>query len=75
MSDANESRSEQQGDGGVCQGQIVWWEGVKYRVLGRRAVDGLAMFQTSTHELFLAALDGGEGPGWVGENEVEPAGD
>jgi len=38
-------------------------------------VDGFAMFQTSSHELFLAALDGSEGPGFVGENEVESAGE
>lgn len=75
MSDANESRSEQQCDGGVCRGQIVWWEGVKYCGLGRRAVNGLAMFQTSTHELFLAALDGSNHPEWVPENEVEVAGE
>jgi hypothetical protein len=30
------------------------------------------MLQTDTHEVFLTALDGGEEPGWVGENEVEP---
>jgi len=38
-------------------------------------VDGFAMFQTSSHELFLTALDGDDGPGWVPENEVEPAGE
>lgn len=75
MSDGNETRSGQQGDSPVCRRRVVWWEGVKYRVVQRRAVDGLAMFQTSSHELFLAALDGGEGPGWVGQDEVEPAGE
>ena len=53
----------------------MWWEGQRYRVLRRRAVDGFAMFQTDTHELFLAALDGGIDPEWVPENEVEPAGE
>jgi len=33
------------------------------------------MFQTSSHELFLAALDGGIDPEWVPENEVESAGE
>ncbi|MEO2091111.1 MAG: hypothetical protein ABGY75_16740 [Gemmataceae bacterium] len=73
MSDTNESKSGQQGDRPVYRGRVVWWEGVKYRVLRRRAVTGLAMLQTDTHELFLAELDGGDGPGWVGQNEVEPA--
>ena len=62
------------GDRRFCRGQIVSWDGGgRYRVLRRRAVDGFAMFQTGgTHELFLVALDGGEGPGWVGEEEAEP---
>lgn len=75
MSDGNETKSGQSGDSPVCRGRVVWWEGVKYRVVRRRDVTGLAMLQTDTHELFLAALDGGEGPGWVGQNEVEPAGE
>lgn len=75
MSDANSTESGQTGDG-VCRGQVVVWEGVKYRVLRRRPVDGLAMFQTSTHELLLASLDGGDDPGWVGQDEVQqPAGE
>ena len=73
MSDGNQTRSGQQDDGEVSRGQIGVWEKVKYRVMGRRAVDGFAMFQTSSHELFLVALDGGEGPGWVAANEVGPA--
>lgn len=75
MSDVNETRSGQAGDSLVCRGLVVLWEGVKYRVVQRRAVDGLAMFQTSSHELFLAALDGGNDPEWVPENEVEVAGE
>lgn len=51
------------------------WEGVKYIVQGRRVVDGLAMLQTSGHEVFLASLDGGTNPEWLPENEVRPAGD
>lgn len=73
MSSENETGRGRVDDRRVCRGQIVRWEGNKYRVLRRRAVDGFAMFQTGgTHELFLAALDGGEGPGWVGQAEVEP---
>ncbi len=75
MSDVNETRSGQSGDSPVCRGRVVWWEGVKYRVVRRRAVDGLAMFQTDTHEVFLASLDGGNDPEWVPENEVEVAGE
>lgn len=75
MSGTNESRSGRDGDGGVCRGQIVWWEGEKYRVLRRRAVDPLAMLQTCRHELFLTALDGGNDPEWVPENEISVAGD
>jgi len=75
MSDVNLMGSGQGDDRGVCRGQIVMWEGVKYRVLRRRPVDGLAMLQTSTHEVFLASLDGGTDPEWVPENELRPAGD
>ena len=75
MSDANEAESGRGGDRRVCRGRVVWWEGQRYRVLRRRAVDGLAMFQTSSHELFLAVLDGGIDPEWVPENEVESAGE
>lgn len=73
MSDVNETRSGQAGDSPVYRGRVVWWESVKYRVIQRRAVDGLAMLQTDTHEVFLASLDGGIDPEWVPENEVEPA--
>lgn len=69
--------SKSSGEGGdrrMCRGQIVEWEGERYRVLRRRAVDGLAMVQTATHEVFLASLDGGMDPEWVAENEVEPVG-
>lgn len=72
MSDENETGTERVGDRQVCRGQIVLWEGVRYRVQRRRAVDGLAMLQTSTHEVFLVALDGGIDAEWVPENEVEP---
>ena len=75
MSDGNETRSGQSGDSPFCRGRVVWWEGVKYRVVRRRAVDGLAMLQTCSHELFLAALDGGNDPEWIPENEVKVAGD
>lgn len=62
------------GDRRVCRGQIVGWEGERYRVLRRRAVDGFAMFQTDSHEVYLASLDGGCDPEWVAANECEPAG-
>lgn len=75
MSDANSTESGRTGDRGVCRGQVVVWEGVKYIVQGRRVVDGLAMLQTSGHEVFLASLDGGTNPEWLPENEVRPAGD
>ena len=75
MSDANEAESGRGGDRRVCRGRVVWWEGQRYRVLRRRAVDGFAMLQTSSHELFLAALDGGIDPESVPGNEVEPAGE
>ena len=64
------------GDRRVCRGQIVsWYGGGRYRVLRRRAVDGFAMLQTATHEVFLASLDGGCDPEWVPENEAEPEGE
>jgi len=72
MSNENRAESGQVGERRVCRGQIVLWEGVRYRVLRRRAVDGFAMFQTGTHEVFLVALDGGIDPEWVAENECEP---
>jgi hypothetical protein len=64
--------SNEGGDRRVYRGQVVGWEGERYRVLRRRAVDGLAMVQTCSHEVFLASLDSGGDPGWVPENEVEP---
>ena len=72
MSDGNESKSGRQVDGRVRRGQVVSWEGVVYRVLRRRAVDGLAMLQTDSHEVYLAALDGGLDPEWVPQSECEP---
>ncbi len=72
MSDANKSRSGRKGDGKVCRGQVMEWEGVQYRVLKRRAVDGLAMFTTDTHEVYLASLDGGLDPEWVPQSECGP---
>ena len=73
MSDANKSRSGREGDGKVCRGQVVSWDGGgRYRVVKRRAVDGLAMLQTASYEVFLASLDGGLDPEWVPENECEP---
>lgn len=72
MSSENETGSGRVGDRRVSRGQIVLWEGVRYRVLRRRAVDGTAMFQTDTHEVFLASLNGGLDPEWVPQNECEP---
>ena len=72
MSDAKKSRTGRKGDGEVRRGQVVAWEGVEYRVVKRRAVDGLAMLQTDSHEVYLAALDGGGDPEWVPGNECEP---
>ncbi len=72
MSSENRTETGQVGDRRVCRGQIVLWEGVRYRVLRRRAVDGFAMLQTGTHEVFLVALDGGNDPEWVAENECSP---
>ena len=75
MSNDNRAESGRVGDRRVCRGQIVSWDGGgRYRVLRRRAVDGLTMLQTSSHELFLVALDGGNDPEWVPENSVEPVG-
>ena len=74
MSNENEMGSGRVGDRRVCRGQIVAWEGNRYRVLRRRAVDGFAMLQTSGHEVYLASLNGGIDPEWVPENEVEPVG-
>ncbi|MBN9519768.1 hypothetical protein J0H58_14800 [bacterium] len=61
--------SESSGARRVRRGQIVEWESDRYRVLRRRAVDGLAMVQTASHEVYLASLDGGTDPEWVPENE------
>jgi len=72
MSSDNRAESGQVGDRRVCRGQIVLWEGVRYRVLRRRAVDGMAMLQTDTHEVFLASLNGGIDAEWVPQNECEP---
>ena len=73
MSDANKSRSGRQVDGRVRRGQVVSWDGGgRYRVVKRRAVDGLSMLQTACREVFLASLDGGLDPEWVPENECEP---
>ena len=76
MSDGKKSRTGRKGDGRVCRGQVVSWDGGgRYRVVKRRAVDGLAMLQTDSHEVYLESLDGGLDPEWVPENEVEPAGE
>ena len=50
---------------------MSWDGGGRYRVVKRRAVDGLAMLQTDIHEVYLASLDGGLDPEWVPENECE----
>lgn len=73
MSDANTSRTGRKGDGGVRRGQVVSWDGGgRYRVVKRRAVDGLAMLQTDTHEVYLESLDGGLDPEWIPQNECGP---
>jgi hypothetical protein len=72
MSSENKTGTDQVGDRKVCRGQTVMWEGVRYRVLRRRAVDGFAMLQTGTHEVFLASLNGGIDAEWVAENECSP---
>lgn len=74
MSNDNLAESGRAGDRRVCRGQMVFWEGDRYRVLRRRVVDGFAMIQTCTHEVYLASLTGGTDPEWVPENEVEAAG-
>lgn len=74
MSNGNRTTGNNTGDRRVCRGRVVEWEGQRYRVLRRRAVDGLAMVQTASHEVFLACLDVGIDPAWVPENEVEPVG-
>jgi hypothetical protein len=56
----------------VSRGQVVTWEGVEYRVLRRRPVNGLAMLQTDSHEVYLASLDGGIDAEWVPQGEVNP---
>ena len=51
-------------------GDVVQWEGQTCVVRRRRAVDGLAMFQTDTHEVFLASIEVGDlSPEWVPECE------
>lgn len=52
------------------KGDLVEYGDVICRVLQRRRVTGLAMFQTSDYEVCLETLDG-EQVGWVAENEVE----
>lgn len=54
----------------IRRGDAVVWDGVTCRVLKRRRVTGLAMFQTSDYEVKLVSLGGGD-IGWVGENEVK----
>ena len=58
----------------IRKGDLVKYDDVTCRVLKRRRVSGLAMFQTSEFEVFLEALDGEE-VGWVGENELEKISD
>ena len=73
MSDGNESKSGRQVDGRVRRGQVVSWDGGgRYRVVKRRAVDGLAMLQTDSHEVYLESLDGGLDPEWIPQGECEP---
>ena len=73
MSDGKKSRTGQKGDSKVRRGQVVSWDGGgRYRVVKRRAVDGLAMLQTDTHEAYLESLDGGLDPEWIPQNECVP---
>lgn len=72
MSDANSTGSGRAGDHETCRGREVLWEGRLCIVQGRRSVDGFAMLQTGSHELFLLARDGGTDPEWVPSNEVSP---
>jgi hypothetical protein len=58
----------------VKAGDLVEYEGESCRVLKRRRVTGMAMLQTSEHEVLLETLDGEE-VGWVGENELEQTSD
>jgi hypothetical protein len=53
----------------VKKGKLVEWEGETCRVLKRRRVSGLAMFQTSEFEVCLETLDRQQ-LGWVPENEL-----
>lgn len=62
----------QEGSRPVGRGGFVRWERQKCRVVQRRRVSALAFPRTSEFELLLEAADGGSGPGWVAENEVEP---
>ncbi len=56
----------------LWRGSVVRYEGATYKVLRTREVDGFAMPRYADYEVLLAPLDGGESPGWVGDNEVEP---
>jgi hypothetical protein len=58
----------------VKAGDLVEYEGQICRVLRRRRVTALAMFQTSDYEVCLETVDG-KRLGWVGENEVEKISD
>lgn len=58
----------------VKKGDLVEYDGETCRVLRRRRVSALAMFQTCDYEVCLEALDGDQ-VGWVGENEVEQIND
>ena len=60
--------------GRIKRNKLVDWDGKTCRVLKRRRVTGLAMFQTSEFEVRLETVDG-EFVGWVGENEVEITGE
>jgi hypothetical protein len=54
-------------------GDLVMHDDVPCRVLRRRRVSALAMFQTCEFEVLLETLDG-EQVGWIGQNEIEKAG-
>jgi hypothetical protein len=58
----------------IKKGDLVDWDDRTCRVLKRRRVTGMAMFQTSDYEVYLETVEG-DVVGWVGENEVGKTGE
>ena len=54
----------------IKKGDVVAWDDRTCRILKKRRISGMAMFQTSDFEVLLEDIDGEE-VGWVAENEVE----